>query len=138
MLARVKQDYAAGPVIAFSGREYVRSEWREVPAGFEEQAKTNPLLETQPSLDEIRAHGSQAPGLGIPPPAETAVTTVTEEAVPPAETPAQEPQADAQPEEPPADEPPADAAVSGSPAEEAPAEESEPKTSRRRRRAAEE
>ncbi len=54
MLARVKQNYTAGSVIAFSGREYIRAEWREVPAGFEEQAKKHELLDTQPSLEEIR------------------------------------------------------------------------------------
>jgi hypothetical protein len=89
MLARVKQDYAAGPVRAFSGREYVREEWREVPAGFEEQALTNPLLETQSSLDEIRAESSLLPGLGNPESDEQqqpvdAVTAVTDE--PDAET----------------------------------------------------
>ena len=66
MLARVKQDYAAGPVIAFSGREYVRHEWREVPAGFEDEALNNPFLDVQSSLDEISAESSQAPGLGSP------------------------------------------------------------------------
>jgi hypothetical protein len=87
MLARVRQDYAAGAVMAFSGREYVRSEWREVPAGFEEQARNHELLEIQPSLDEIRAHGPKAPGLGNPAP--TAVTVETEEptATPEPETP---------------------------------------------------
>jgi len=76
MLARVKQDYAAGPVMAFSGREYVRSEWREVPAGFEDQAKNHPLLDTQPSFAEIRAHGPAAPGLVEPAAEEAAAVTV--------------------------------------------------------------
>jgi len=67
MLARVKQDYASGSVVAFSGHEYVRSEWRDVPAGFEEQAKKHPLLDTQPSLKEIRAGGTMAPGLTLAP-----------------------------------------------------------------------
>ena len=133
MLARVKQDYAAGPVMAFSGREYVRSEWREVPPGFEEQAKNHPLLETQPSLKEVRAENSSMPGLGkLEPEAEgPAVTAVTADAVPPAEPPAQEPQADAQPEEPQAEPESAE-----TPAEEAPAEEPEPKSQRRRKRTA--
>jgi hypothetical protein len=115
MLARVKQEYLAGPVMAFSGREYVRSEWREVPAGFEEQAKSHPLLDTQPSTKEIRAGSSQKPGLGTPAPEtqEPAVTAVTEESQ------AAEPAAEATPAE-------------ESPAAE-PAEE-EPKTSRGRRR----
>jgi hypothetical protein len=124
MLARVKQDYTAGSVMAFSGREYVRSEWREVPAGFEEQAKNHPLLEVQPSLDEVRAGSSMAPGLGRPAPEATieeAVTPVLAPGASAAET--AEPPAESQPTEP--------------PAEETPAEESEPKTPRHRRRAAE-
>jgi hypothetical protein len=105
MLARVKQDYAAGPVRAFSGREYVREEWREVPAGFEEQALTNPLLDTQPSLDEIRAESSSKPGLGKPesePEGESesespaAVTAVTDEPPAPTEPAAPVPTPDAQ------------------------------------------
>ena len=136
MLARVKQDYAAGPVMAFSGREYVRSEWREVPPGFEEQAKNHPLLETQPSLKEIRAENSSKPGLGShepegKAPAVTAVTAVTAE--PPAESqPFEATTEDANPE-PAAEEEPSEA----EPSAEAPAEETEPKPARRRRRAAE-
>ncbi len=88
MLARVKQDYLAGSVIAFSGREYIRREWRAVPAGFEEQAKDHPLLDTQSSLDEVRAGSSKLPGLGKPAAEETPETAVsTETAEPPAEEP---------------------------------------------------
>ncbi len=88
MLARVKQDYLAGSVIAFSGREYIRREWRAVPAGFEEQAKDHPLLDTQSSLDEVRAGSSKLPGLGKPAAEETPETAVsTETAEPPAEKP---------------------------------------------------
>jgi len=107
MLARVKQDYAAGPVMAFSGREYVRSEWREVPAGFEAQAQEHPLLDTQPSLKETRETSSLLPGLGKGEP-EAAVTTetlapeTTSEAV---LRKLEEPQAPAEPAEPPAEEP---------------------------------
>ena len=86
MLARVKQDYTAGPVRAFSGREYVRTEWREVPAGFEEEARTHPLLDTQPSLDEIRAESPQLPGLGNPE-AETQESVTAETPEPPAQAP---------------------------------------------------
>jgi hypothetical protein len=107
MLARVKQDYAAGPVIAFSGREYVRGEWREVPAGFEEQAKNHPLLDTQPSLEEVRRGGTMAPGLTLAPArsageestpeptTETVVAVSTETA----EAPAKESPATSEPEE---------------------------------------
>jgi hypothetical protein len=120
MLARVKQDYLAGPVIAFSGREYVRSEWREVPAGFEDQAQNHPLLETQPSFEEIRAESPMAPGLGNPEPAVTAVTAESA----PAEPPTEEPQTDI---------PEGNSVPTETPtAEEPPAEEVEPRPSRRR------
>lgn len=107
MFARVKQDYAAGPVMAFSGREYIRTEWREVPAGFEDEAKNHPLLDVQPSLDEVRAESSMMPGLGPPAPepdsqgsqedAATAPESETQESHPQeqqAETSAGEPLAD--------------------------------------------
>jgi len=133
MLARVKQDYLSGSVTAFSGYEYIRSEWREVPIGFEEQAKNHPLLEIQPSLKEIRAGSSSKPGLGKPEaeaegPAVTAVT---------AEPPAEPTTEDANPE-PTAEEEPFEVEPSAEgPAEETPAEETEPRPARRRRRAAE-
>lgn len=34
-----------GSITAFSGREFVRYEWRDVPAGFEDEARRNSLLE---------------------------------------------------------------------------------------------
>ena len=45
--ARAKQDYRMGSVLAFSGVEYSTAEWRPVPAGFEEQAKSHPLLDVR-------------------------------------------------------------------------------------------
>lgn len=105
MLARVKQDYAAGSVMAFSGHEYVRSEWRQVPAGFEEQAKSHPLLDVQLSTDEIRRDAPLMPGLGNPepepatpetPPAVTVETEAPQAAVEPAAT---EPQPETKPAE---------------------------------------
>lgn len=45
--AKVKDEYRMGPVIAFSGQEYVRSEWRPVPVGFESAAVVHPLLDTR-------------------------------------------------------------------------------------------
>ncbi len=47
MLAKANTPY---PVTAFSGLEYVRYEWRDVPKGFEQQAKGNPFLEL---LEEV-------------------------------------------------------------------------------------
>lgn len=35
------------PIIAFTGREYVASEWRNVPEDCEDEAKRNPYLELQ-------------------------------------------------------------------------------------------
>lgn len=124
MLARVKQDYLSGSVTAFSGREYIRSEWREVPAGFEKQAADHPLLEVQSSLDEVRAESPRMPGLGNPEPQATTEESkgesvpATEEAAVTTET------EGSQAPEPPAKTPPI--------------EEPEPKSSRRRKRAAEE
>lgn len=98
MLARVKQDYLAGSVTAFSGHEYVRSEWREVPAGFEEQAKNHPLLDTQPSLKEIRATSGGLPGQGqVELPKTDAVTAVTPEPPSESDVPPSAPEAEGEP-----------------------------------------
>lgn len=46
--ARVKQGTVIYPVTACSGlAEFVRSEWRVVPAGFEAEVQANPLLESR-------------------------------------------------------------------------------------------
>ena len=45
--ARVKDSYNMGSVVAFSGHEYARNEWREVPAGFEDAAIVHPLLDVR-------------------------------------------------------------------------------------------
>lgn len=47
MLARVKQEYRWKTVNAFTGHEYVKYEWRNVPAGMEEQAKNHPDLDVK-------------------------------------------------------------------------------------------
>lgn len=39
-------------VTAFSGLEYVRHEWRDVPKGFEAEARGNPFLELQEDIVE--------------------------------------------------------------------------------------
>lgn len=41
-----------GSVTAFSGLEYVRYEWRDVPKGFEVEARGNPFLELQEDSTE--------------------------------------------------------------------------------------
>ena len=45
--AKVKQNYSMGSVVAFSGHEYSRDEWRPVPAGFEAAALAHPLLDVR-------------------------------------------------------------------------------------------
>ena len=42
---KAKANYPAGPVTAFSGLEFVKYEWRDVPVGFETQAEQHPYLE---------------------------------------------------------------------------------------------
>ncbi len=45
MQARVKSDARWNNISAFSGREYTKGEWRDVPAGCEAEAESNPFLE---------------------------------------------------------------------------------------------
>ena len=45
MDARVKQDHRWKSVTAFSGVEFVKAEYREVPKGFEKEAQAHPFLE---------------------------------------------------------------------------------------------
>lgn len=47
MKVRVKPSYRWSVITAFSGREFVKSEWRPVPAGYEEAAKNHELLEVE-------------------------------------------------------------------------------------------
>jgi hypothetical protein len=46
--AQVNQRTRHSTVIAFSGAEFVRYEWRDVPAGFEAQAEAHPFLVLRP------------------------------------------------------------------------------------------
>jgi hypothetical protein len=56
MKARVKPDGPAWPITAFGGRaDYVKREWRVVPAGFEDEARAHPYLlveEEAPPVEE--------------------------------------------------------------------------------------
>ncbi len=54
--AKVKDDYRAGPVLAFSGHEYIRNEWRPVPLGSEKEAQAHALLDVR--LAEPRKAGT--------------------------------------------------------------------------------
>ena len=47
MEARVKKNARFPTYIFFSGHEYVKTEWRAVPAGFEDQALDESLVETR-------------------------------------------------------------------------------------------
>lgn len=61
MKAKVKDDYRWKTFIAFGGHEFVKGEWRPVPAGYEERAKSNPYLEVQeeglpPAENSVKVH----------------------------------------------------------------------------------
>lgn len=46
--AKVKAEYRFGKTLqAFSRHEFIKDEWRDVPAGFEDQAKAHEHLETR-------------------------------------------------------------------------------------------
>lgn len=45
--AKVKDELNIGPVAAFSGREYIRFEWRPVPAGCEAEARRHTMLDVR-------------------------------------------------------------------------------------------
>ena len=50
--AKVKDSYNMGPIVAFSGYEYIRNEWRLVPAGFEPAAIVHPMLDVRDAETE--------------------------------------------------------------------------------------
>jgi len=56
MEAKVKKSYRMGAVIAFSGVEFIRTEWRPVPAGFEAQATVHPLLDVRDAESQAEIH----------------------------------------------------------------------------------
>ena len=51
--AIVNQKTRHGTVLAFSGSEYVRYEWRPVPTGFEAQAEAHPYLDVRPRMVSV-------------------------------------------------------------------------------------
>ena len=68
MKARVNADCRWSTVTAFAGREYVKSEWRKVPDGCEEEAARHEMFDTRdkrkdPDLEALRA---QAKAGGVP------------------------------------------------------------------------
>jgi hypothetical protein len=54
--AKAKDSYKMGPVIAFSGHEFVHTEWRAVPAGFEAAAIAHPLLDVRDAESQEEIH----------------------------------------------------------------------------------
>lgn len=81
--AKVRDSYNMGPVIAFSGHEYIRGEWRPVPSGFEPAALAHELLEVREAETQEEVHVTSQDQLA-------AWHAETEETVT-AETPAEEP-----------------------------------------------
>jgi hypothetical protein len=65
MEATVKPTHRWNTVMAFSGFEYVKGEYRPVPAGFEAQAKNHPLLDTRESTKKA-ATKKESTGAGNP------------------------------------------------------------------------
>jgi hypothetical protein len=51
MKARVKADSRFGVVMAFTGREYTKREWRDVPPGYEAEAGRHPYLELEEAAE---------------------------------------------------------------------------------------
>lgn len=60
MQAKVKADYRWPAVVAFGGHEYVKTEFRPVPAGCEAEAQRHPYIETaqDPGRVELRFAGT--------------------------------------------------------------------------------
>src|SRR3990167_2579334 len=52
MQARLKKSSRYGTASFFSGREFVKFEWRPIPPGFEDQARKNDLLELREGAAE--------------------------------------------------------------------------------------
>jgi len=52
MQARVKQDARYSNILALSGIEFTKSEWRNVPVGFEAEAIHNEYLEVRETVIE--------------------------------------------------------------------------------------
>ena len=77
MEAKVKQEHPWKEVTAFAGREYVKSEWRPVPAGKESAALVHPFLETRGNQ---KAAVAKAKTVELPADQTPANTTTTEQA----------------------------------------------------------
>jgi hypothetical protein len=60
MQARVKKSARYGSIQAFSGLEFVKGDWRPVPAGFEEEARGNEYLEVSEGKAEKQIMQEQA------------------------------------------------------------------------------
>jgi hypothetical protein len=61
MQARVKSEHRWNIVKAFSGLEFVKSEYRDVPPQLEEEAQAHPFLETRENPPEPEIKTPEAP-----------------------------------------------------------------------------
>lgn len=77
--ARVKQDWQFDTVIAFSGHEYVKSEWRPVPLGSEKEAQAHPYLEWRLAPLAEEPVSTETPEVEETQPAEAEVAPAEEE-----------------------------------------------------------
>jgi len=59
--AKVKEDYKFPTVRAFTGREYVKDYWRDVPLGVDDEAKRHPYLEIREMETEVEAETAPDP-----------------------------------------------------------------------------
>ena len=61
MEARVKEDYRWNRLLAFSGHEFIKSEWRKVPTGLEKEAQAHPFLDVRNEAKASKASKVEAP-----------------------------------------------------------------------------
>lgn len=66
MQAKVKDNFRWKTVVAFSGHEYIKGEWRPVPPGLEEKAKEHPFLDVReavpaPAEKPVKVHEPAEP-----------------------------------------------------------------------------
>lgn len=62
--AKVKADSQFNPVTAFGGYEFVRTEYRPVPAGFEAAAEAHPYLEVLEVKEVVAEPAAEKPARG--------------------------------------------------------------------------
>lgn len=82
MEAKLKSSYKFPRAVLFSGHEFVKLEWRPVPAGFEDQARKDDRIEFRESKAEKKAAVKAAEVAPVPapvtPPDELVVNITTD------------------------------------------------------------